>query len=516
MTTGTDARFEILPLVRLHESPLNPRKHFDEKKLDELTASVKAKGVQTPLIVRPNANGFEIAAGHRRYRAAKAAKLAAVPVFIKPMTDEEFLELLNFENLLREDVHPLEEADGYRTLMEKSGYDVPAIAAKIGKSVAYVYARLKLADLVAPGRKAFLADEITAGHAILLARLQPKDQAAALKACIREAWVDGPDRANADRVRAAISVRELGAWIQANVHLDLSKAPFATDDAELVMDAGPCTTCPKRTGNSPELVPDVKKGDTCTDPACYQAKRSAELERHLAALPIKGKAVQVSDQWYAGGDGLGSSQWREAKPESCNSLWPAVHVDKARALIVCTNQKCREHFPPQRSEPSEYSRDAKRAYQRAAEETKIRKTVLRAILAKVDEDLPRPVRELVARGFFNDVWHEARKDLIQVLGWTEDKAKSRPDEIVAAKLPKISGAELSRVVVGLAVAKDLHAHGYGGQKPETLAAMAKAYKVDADKIRRDAAAAAKAKGSKKAAAKRKPVPAKAKKKAKRS
>ena len=104
-----------------------------------LTASVKARGVLQPLLARLNAEGFEIAAGHRGFRASKAAGLEAAPVVVRPMTDVEFLDVLTIENLLREDVHPLEEADGYRALMapppKGAGYDVDTIAAKVSKSV---------------------------------------------------------------------------------------------------------------------------------------------------------------------------------------------------------------------------------------------------------------------------------------------------------------------------------------------------------------------------------------------
>jgi len=109
MTTAT-LGYQVVPLADLHESKRNPRKHFNAEALAELAASIAAKGVLTPLLVRPNAAGYEIAAGHRRYRAAKAAGVDQVPAIVREMTDTEFLEILTIENLQREDVHPLEEA----------------------------------------------------------------------------------------------------------------------------------------------------------------------------------------------------------------------------------------------------------------------------------------------------------------------------------------------------------------------------------------------------------------------
>jgi ParB family chromosome partitioning protein len=200
------AEYKEIPLDNLTPSKLNPRRRFDPKAMEELTLSVKAKGILQPLLVRKNGTGkgrdsgaagaggcesYEIVAGQRRARAAKAAGLAAVPCVIRALTDQEALESMVIENLQRADVHPLEEAAGYKQLMAMAGQgagkmDVGAIAAKVGRSVAYIYDRVKLCALIPEAQKIFLADKITAGHAILLARLAPEDQ----KRCI------DPDRAS--------------------------------------------------------------------------------------------------------------------------------------------------------------------------------------------------------------------------------------------------------------------------------------------------------------------------------
>src|SRR5712691_691574 len=124
MTTATLPEFKYVPITQLHESPLNPRKLFAPAALAELTASIKAHGVRTPLLVRANAKGYEIAAGHRRYRAAKLAGLAELPAVVQTMEDVEFIELLSFDNLQRQDMTALEEADGYKLLVTKAGYSV--------------------------------------------------------------------------------------------------------------------------------------------------------------------------------------------------------------------------------------------------------------------------------------------------------------------------------------------------------------------------------------------------------
>lgn len=169
--------FGYYPLAMFVESALNPRKHFDPVKLAELTESVRASGVLTPAVARSVKGGkYELAAGHRRLRAAKAAGLAEIPAIVRDMSDAEFLEILSVENLQRDDVHPLEEAQGYKSLLTIDGYDVPKIAKRVGKSESYVYDRIKLLALIKPAQKLFLEDRFSAGHAILLARLKAKDQ----------------------------------------------------------------------------------------------------------------------------------------------------------------------------------------------------------------------------------------------------------------------------------------------------------------------------------------------------
>lgn len=176
-----------LPIAELRESPRNPRQRFDETAMAELVQSVRSHGILTPLIVRPapakkgRAGGYEIAAGHRRFRAARAAGLERVPAIVRDLDDEAFVEVLNLENLQREDLHPLEEAEGYRQLLALPGRDVHQVAAAVGKSIKYVYDRVKLLDLEGTAREHFAEGRITAGHAILLARLEPAQQAEIVK-----------------------------------------------------------------------------------------------------------------------------------------------------------------------------------------------------------------------------------------------------------------------------------------------------------------------------------------------
>jgi ParB/RepB/Spo0J family partition protein len=167
----------------------NPRKRFDEAQLAELTDSVKRHDVLQPILLRPNGKEghYELVAGERRFRAAKAAGLVDIPATVRELSDTDVLEIQVVENLQREDLHELEEAEGYEKLLKCTHangekYTVEEIAAKVGKSRSYVFARLKLCALCPEARKAFYAGDLDASRALLIARIGHHDtQRQALK-----------------------------------------------------------------------------------------------------------------------------------------------------------------------------------------------------------------------------------------------------------------------------------------------------------------------------------------------
>jgi ParB family chromosome partitioning protein len=173
-TTITNAtEYRNLPLALLTESTTNPRQRFDEDSLKELAETIRSQGVLSPLLVRPlNEHSFEIVFGARRYRAAQIAEVDTVPVRIKNMTDAEVLEAQLIENLQRRDVHPMEEAQGFKALLdlEEPKYSIEQIGAKTGKNPAYIAARLKLTELIDAVVDGFYHEEIGVGHALLLDR----------------------------------------------------------------------------------------------------------------------------------------------------------------------------------------------------------------------------------------------------------------------------------------------------------------------------------------------------------
>jgi len=190
------------------------------------------------------------------------AEVPTVPVRIVNLTDAEALEAQLIENLQRRDVHPLEEAQGFKALLnlEDPNYSIEQIAAKVGKSPAYCAARVRLTALAAPIVDAFYAEEIGVGHALLLAKLQPAQQEQALANCFREEW----NGAGAKAKRILLPVRHLQQWIEHNVLLLLKQAPFNKRDPQLVPATGSCVDCPKRTGHNKLLFADVSGNtDAC-------------------------------------------------------------------------------------------------------------------------------------------------------------------------------------------------------------------------------------------------------------
>lgn len=271
----------------LAPSPTNPRKTFPADKIAEMAESIRRHGILQPILVRPlpgEPGRYEIIAGERRWRAAQLAERALVPVLIRHLSDQETVEFQVIENLHREDLHPLEEAEGYELLMQRHAYSAEELAAKIGKSKAYVYARLKLTALCDAARVAFREGKLSASTALLVARIPGAALQAQYLESIVNAW-NGP-----------MSTRDAARVAQNHYMLRLAEAGFDTTLAGLLAGATPCTTCPKRSGNQPELFADVASADVCTDPDCFAAKREAWVARQRADAEAAGRAVLTGKQ----------------------------------------------------------------------------------------------------------------------------------------------------------------------------------------------------------------------------
>ncbi len=157
-----------VPIDMIAANAEQPRRHFDQALLEELADSIRAKGVLQPIVVRPvdEAEGrFQIVAGERRWRAAQIAGLHKVPAVVRTLTDSEVLELAIIENIQREDLNPVEEAAGYRSLIDRFGHSQEQIASALGKSRSHIANLLRLLNLPESVQEHLRAGRLTAGHA---------------------------------------------------------------------------------------------------------------------------------------------------------------------------------------------------------------------------------------------------------------------------------------------------------------------------------------------------------------
>jgi len=158
----------VLPIEFLHPSPYQPRHRMNDEPLRELAQSIADKGILQPLLVRRDAeqaDSYEIIAGERRWRAAQLAQIHEVPVIVREMADREALEIALIENLQREDLSPLDEADGYRRLKEEFSYTQEELAASLGKSRSHVANTMRLLNLPDAVKEMVEGGVLTAGHA---------------------------------------------------------------------------------------------------------------------------------------------------------------------------------------------------------------------------------------------------------------------------------------------------------------------------------------------------------------
>jgi len=156
--------------------PMQPRTHFDEASLEGLAESIRSHGIVQPLIVRRRDGGYELVAGERRWRAAKIAGLARVPVIVKEVPDESLLEIALIENIQREDLNPIEEAQAYKKLIETVGLTQEALASRVGRDRSYITNYLRLLRLPEDLQQLVMEGRLSTGHARTLLALSHPDQ----------------------------------------------------------------------------------------------------------------------------------------------------------------------------------------------------------------------------------------------------------------------------------------------------------------------------------------------------
>lgn len=271
-----------LPVECLRESPFNYRKTFTPAAMAELAESIKAIGIQQPLKARPipdtgthDQHRYELVFGHRRLRAAIQAGLEYVPVMIEEMSDEDVRITQLSENLQREDVNPIEEAEALRELNMAHRVSVEQLVADTGKSKSHIYATMRLVRLADDVKAAVMDGTIGREIAVLIATLPTALHAQALKLVTQK---EGD-------TTVALSYRTAKRLLSTNLTISLEKARFDIEAHDLV-ERGACTTCPHRAGNDPALAAELD-ADVCTDTGCFNKKAAA----HLALLATAHKAA---------------------------------------------------------------------------------------------------------------------------------------------------------------------------------------------------------------------------------
>ena len=305
---GAASAMEVLPPAMAVASLTNPRrrKGLDVDSIAGLAANIKVHGLGQPILVRPlpaarleetsdmdPRPAYEIIAGERRWRACQLAGLPTMPMFVRDMTDQAAYEMQLVENVEREDLDAMEEAEGFEQLRTKYGYTVEQIAERIGKGKgeSYVYKTLKLCALTPESREAMHegpnGEKPVLGRStgLLVARYAPGLQADVVAFIASQAKRGEP-----------MAYREIAPLVYRRFNLVLATAPFDRTDAQLLPACGSCEACPKRTGAQPDIFGDDKADDSCTDPDCFEDKRRAHIAQVKARAQQDGFKVIDGDE----------------------------------------------------------------------------------------------------------------------------------------------------------------------------------------------------------------------------
>ncbi len=224
---NSDNGVKMVSVDALYPSKYQPRKEFNQEALDALVLSVKEKGVLQPLLVRKNDDKYEIIAGERRWRASKLAGIQEVPVIEKELSNKEVLEVALIENLLREDLSVIEEAEGYSRLIKEFSHTHEALSQIIGKSRSYITNTLRLLTLPETVQECVKNGELTAGHAKVLVGLENIEEVVqkiiskGLTVRQTEDYVNNLKNSNIDKIAKSIkkdpSIKEIEKTLTKNI-----------------------------------------------------------------------------------------------------------------------------------------------------------------------------------------------------------------------------------------------------------------------------------------------------------
>ncbi|MNX11321.1 Chromosome-partitioning protein Spo0J [compost metagenome] len=491
------SRDDVIP------SKTNPRKRFDSEALQELAGSLRKHGILQPILCRthPSEPGkLELIAGERRWRAAGIAKLTHVPVRIIAVDNLEMLELQVIENLQRQDLHPIEEAESYEALLaankDNTEYGVNEMAARLKKSRAYIYARLKLCDLQPEARTAFYEDKLSASVALLVARIPVRELQ--LKALHEVTTGETEDYYSGDE--GPMSARRAAEHIQENYMLELKRAVFPIAQVDLVPTAGPCTSCIKRTGAQPELFTDVESADVCTDPTCFDQKKKAHVTKQAEAAEQTGQKVIRGEEAEKIFPGEHSYPRGYVKPEQ--SSWqhstggksyaeilgddmpPAVMIENPHSgeLIAMVPEKAVFKALADKGIKSSADENRERIKKEEAK-AKLERDSRRATLESVHEAVSERISAgetlqhddllMIAQASMSRLWNDHRPIVCRLWGWD-----AKDHQAVRASVDGLSAGQLALLLMEIAIAPELAVNSYSTNEPTYLVATAERYGVN--------------------------------------
>jgi ParB/RepB/Spo0J family partition protein len=469
-----------IPVELIDEAPENTRRS-SWGNLDELAQSMRAQGQITPGCVRPSptAGGrYELVVGARRLRAVGLAGLITFRAEVVPMDDRTAHRRRTVENLQREDISPMEEAEAFRVSRDEHGDSVEEIAASVGRSPGYVHQRLRLLDLV-PEIQALIPARLAMSSGLLIAQLPAKVQ----KDCaqhLAHRWNGGKEDGflTRDTVEDAL----------AKVTRVIADAPSDTRDAELVPAAGSCSGCSKRTGTQGALFEEANRNDLCLDAGCWTGKTDAVWKRTTDDAKKRGlvvvsekdagaktydsrttKFVSLDATALYGNDGMPKT-WREivgpdteptgiARDERTGEAFEVVPRDVASQALEAASKKGGkgkgskgssadvEHATSAADE--RYREEARRAKEKEAIERDGRR---RAMTALVDAVTRNGSDEGTLRTFIVALMHGSWADVVNQVA--QRRGLSLED---ASTGKKLAAAEaITRHMVDLREAKDAH------------------------------------------------------------
>jgi ParB/RepB/Spo0J family partition protein len=483
-----------LAIELIDPSPTNTRQTMDEKKLAELADSIRKHGVLQPICVRPHpreSDKFDVVFGHRRLEAALMAGLRSIPAMIRNLDDRASLEAQVLENLQREDVPPVEEAEGLRRLHEDHGYAVDELASRLGRTKAYVYSRLTLCSLPPRGREALAHGELTLSAALLVARIPNADlREEAIKELVR----GGDFLAGELEPASAADAREL---IEERFIRRLEGAPFDIAAESVVPGVGACSTCPRRTGNQRELFADAKSPDICTDPPCFRAKVDAAWNKRAAEARAQGRKVASAEETkklfpYPNPKYIGDSSYVDLDDKNWdapkNKTWRQCLGKRAAEVVTLVRDPtgdirevakkdqvvriCREAgqawaqkrpgtAPAPKSDAQKQADQRRRIHVEALREA-VSLLVEEAEMRVPDDAFWRLLAHLAVRVSWSDTQRAtaSRRGLLQ--------GKTEPSKLLDSAIESMTGARARGLAVELLATKGAFAAGYGTTTPPDL------------------------------------------------